>query len=99
MLDPQSYFLDIIIVGCLDTLTSAQSLSLTVYEEEKEKEATTKVYTKEDFSTVNRFESKFQPAPLEVKSCPCTVILTYMISIPHTGCCMQYCFNWNIDAL
>ena len=44
--------------GCLDTVTTAQQLSLTVFEEEKEKQATTKVYTKEDFATVNRFESK-----------------------------------------
>ncbi len=44
--------------GCLDTLTTAQQLNLTVVEEEKEKRVSTKVYTKEDFSVVNRFESK-----------------------------------------
>ncbi len=50
---------DVCIVGCLDTLTSAQQLKLTVFEEEKEKQTTTKTYTKEDFSTVNRFESEY----------------------------------------
>lgn len=44
--------------GCLDTLTTAQQLGLSVFEEEKEKHTTSKVYSKEDYSIVNRFESK-----------------------------------------
>ena len=44
----------------LDTLASAIQLNLTVYEEDKEKQNTHKVYTKEDFNVVNRFESKFE---------------------------------------
>ena len=47
-----------IILASLDTLASAIQLNLTVYEEEKEKQNTHKVYTKEDFNVVNRFESK-----------------------------------------
>ena len=45
--------------GCLDTLATAHQLQLSVLEEEKEKQTTTKVYTKEDYSVVNRFESKW----------------------------------------
>lgn len=45
--------------GCVDTLTSAQQLGVAVLEEEKEKQPAAKVYTKEDFSIVNRFESQF----------------------------------------
>ena len=48
-----------IFLASLDTLASAIQLNLTVYEEEKEKQNTHKVYTKEDFNVVNRFESKF----------------------------------------
>ncbi|KAH3832515.1 hypothetical protein DPMN_105805 [Dreissena polymorpha] len=44
--------------GCLDTLTLARQNNLTVLEESKEKAATSKVYNKDDFSIVNRFESK-----------------------------------------
>ena len=44
--------------GCLDTLTVAKQNNLTVLEEAKEKTAATKVYTKDDFSIVNRFESE-----------------------------------------
>ena len=44
--------------GCLDTLTIAQQLKLEVLEEAKEKTAQAKVYTKEDYSVVNRFESQ-----------------------------------------
>ncbi|XP_076446720.1 E3 ubiquitin-protein ligase MYCBP2-like isoform X7 [Babylonia areolata] len=44
-------------LGCLDTLTIAQQLKLEVLEEAKEKTAQAKVYTKEDYSVVNRFES------------------------------------------
>ena len=45
--------------GCLDTLTIAQQLKLEVLEEAKEKTAQAKVYTKEDYSVVNRFESQW----------------------------------------
>ncbi|KAL5012682.1 hypothetical protein ScPMuIL_011233 [Solemya velum] len=45
------------ILACLDTLTIARQLNFTVAEEAKEKPPTTKVYTKEDYSIVNRFES------------------------------------------
>ena len=44
-------------VGCLDVLTMAQQANLTVVEETKEKQTTCKVYTKDDFTVVNRFES------------------------------------------
>lgn len=44
-------------LGCLDVLTMAQQANLTVVEETKEKQATSKVYTKDDFTMVNRFES------------------------------------------
>ena len=47
--------------GCLDTLTVAKQQNLVVVEEAKEKTSLTKVYTKDDFSVVNRFESKFKP--------------------------------------
>ena len=46
--------------GCLDTLTIAQQLKLEVLEEAKEKTAQAKVYTKEDYSVVNRFESQLR---------------------------------------
>lgn len=46
-------------VGCLDVLTMAQQANLTVVEETKEKQATSKVYTKDDFTMVNRFESEY----------------------------------------
>ena len=47
------------VTGCLDTLTRANQLGFTVLEEEKERQAAaTKVYSKEDFSVVSRFESK-----------------------------------------
>ncbi|KAK6172343.1 hypothetical protein SNE40_016020 [Patella caerulea] len=45
------------ILGCLDTLTIARQLNIQVAEETKEKQTTTKVYSKEDFSVLNRFES------------------------------------------
>ncbi|XP_062580615.1 E3 ubiquitin-protein ligase MYCBP2-like [Saccostrea cucullata] len=44
-------------LGCLDVLTMAQKANLTVVEETKEKQTTSKVYTKDDFTVVNRFES------------------------------------------
>lgn len=37
----------------------AQQANLTVVEETKEKQATSKVYTKDDFTMVNRFESEY----------------------------------------
>ena len=48
----------LIFVGCLDILTTAHQMGLTIFEEEKDKQASTKVYAKEDFSVLNRFESK-----------------------------------------
>lgn len=44
--------------GCLDVLTMAQQANLTVVEETKEKQTTSKIYTKDDFTVVNRFESE-----------------------------------------
>ncbi|CAH1777009.1 unnamed protein product [Owenia fusiformis] len=44
-------------LACLDTLTTAQQLNLSVYEEDKEKRIQTKTYSKEDYAVVNRFES------------------------------------------
>ncbi|ESO93790.1 hypothetical protein LOTGIDRAFT_153260, partial [Lottia gigantea] len=44
-------------LGCLDCLTIARQLNITVSEETKEKQTTKKIYSKEDFSLVNRFES------------------------------------------
>ena len=55
----QTYNFILLIVGCLDTLTIAKQQNLVVHEEAKEKTSSTKVYTKDDFSVVNRFESKF----------------------------------------
>ena len=48
----------LIFVGCLDILTTAHQMGLTFFEEEKDKQASTKVYAKEDFFVLNRFESK-----------------------------------------
>jgi E3 ubiquitin-protein ligase MYCBP2 len=47
----------VVTTGCLDTLTIARQLKMEVLEEAKEKTAQAKVYTKEDYSVVNRFES------------------------------------------
>ena len=44
----------------MDTLTVAKQQNLIVVEEAKEKTSLTKVYTKDDFSVVNRFESKLK---------------------------------------
>ncbi|XP_035827428.1 E3 ubiquitin-protein ligase MYCBP2 isoform X3 [Aplysia californica] len=44
-------------LGCLDTLTVANQLKLQVAEESREKAAISKVYSKEDYTVVNRFES------------------------------------------
>ncbi|KAK2182954.1 hypothetical protein NP493_330g03064 [Ridgeia piscesae] len=45
------------LLACLDTLTNAQRLGLTVSATEKEKRPLSRVYTKEDYAVVNRFES------------------------------------------
>ena len=44
--------------ACLDTVTTVQQLGLTVSEDETEKQPQTKVFTKDDFSLVSRFDSK-----------------------------------------
>lgn len=45
-------------VGCLDTLAAMQELKMGVASAEEETQAVMKVYSKEDYSVVNRFESK-----------------------------------------
>ncbi|XP_013400127.1 E3 ubiquitin-protein ligase MYCBP2 [Lingula anatina] len=45
------------VLGCLDTLTSAHQLNLSVNEEEKQNQPTNKAFTKEDYNVANRFES------------------------------------------
>ncbi|XP_052792731.1 E3 ubiquitin-protein ligase MYCBP2-like isoform X2 [Mya arenaria] len=45
------------VLGCLDTLMLARQNGLTVVEEQREKAAAAKVYNKDDFSVVNRFEN------------------------------------------
>ena len=47
-------------LGCMDTLTISQQQNLCVLEEEKEKQSQAKVYTREDYSVVNRFESMYE---------------------------------------
>lgn len=44
--------------GCLDTLAAMQELKMGVTSAEEETQAVMKVYSKEDYSVVNRFESK-----------------------------------------
>ncbi|CAG5134648.1 unnamed protein product, partial [Candidula unifasciata] len=44
-------------LGCLDTLTIANQLKLQVVEESREKTSISKIYSKDDYSVVNRFES------------------------------------------
>lgn len=56
---PNLYLYFVWFVGSLDVLTMAQQANLTVVEETKEKQATSKVYTKDDFTMVNRFESEY----------------------------------------
>ena len=46
------------VAACLDTVTTVQQLGLTVSEDETEKQPQTKVFTKDDFSLVSRFDSK-----------------------------------------
>ncbi|XP_058885309.1 E3 ubiquitin-protein ligase MYCBP2 isoform X12 [Acipenser ruthenus] len=45
------------ILGCLDTLSAMQELKMGVASTEEETQAVMKVYSKEDYSVVNRFES------------------------------------------
>ncbi|KAM9172750.1 E3 ubiquitin-protein ligase MYCBP2 isoform 15-T15 [Pangshura tecta] len=45
------------ILGCLDTLAAMQDLKMGVANTEEETQAVMKVYSKEDYSMVNRFES------------------------------------------
>ncbi|MXQ93585.1 hypothetical protein E5288_WYG018908 [Bos mutus] len=45
------------ILGCLDTLATMQDLKMGVASTEEETQAVMKVYSKEDYSVVNRFES------------------------------------------
>ncbi|XP_068785592.1 E3 ubiquitin-protein ligase MYCBP2 isoform X22 [Struthio camelus] len=45
------------ILGCLDTLAAMQDLKMGVANTEEETQAVMKVYSKEDYSIVNRFES------------------------------------------
>ncbi|KAL9867098.1 E3 ubiquitin-protein ligase MYCBP2 isoform 14-T14 [Geothlypis trichas] len=45
------------ILGCLDTLAAMQDLKMGVANTEEETQAVMKVYSKEDYSVVNRFES------------------------------------------
>ncbi|XP_053161485.1 E3 ubiquitin-protein ligase MYCBP2 isoform X13 [Hemicordylus capensis] len=45
------------ILGCLDTLAAMQDLKMGVSNTEEETQAVMKVYSKEDYSIVNRFES------------------------------------------
>ena len=50
---------DDVFAACLDTITTLQQLGLGVTEDEEEKKPQVKVFTKEDFSVVNRFDSEF----------------------------------------
>nr|XP_015219296.1 PREDICTED: E3 ubiquitin-protein ligase MYCBP2 isoform X15 [Lepisosteus oculatus] len=45
------------ILGCLDTLAAMQELKMGIASTEEETQAVMKVYSKEDYSVVNRFES------------------------------------------
>lgn len=46
-------------LGCLDTLATMQDLKMGVASTEEETQAVMKVYSKEDYSVVNRFESMY----------------------------------------
>lgn len=48
-----------LLVGCLDTLAAMQELKMGVASAEEETQAVMKVYSKEDYSVVNRFESEY----------------------------------------
>lgn len=45
------------LLSCLDTLTSAQEQNLQVFTDERVRQSTNKIYSKEDFIVVNRFDS------------------------------------------
>ncbi|XP_032812561.2 E3 ubiquitin-protein ligase MYCBP2 isoform X3 [Petromyzon marinus] len=45
------------VLGCLDTLTAMQDLKLGISSAEEETPAVAKLYTKDDYNVVNRFES------------------------------------------
>ena len=47
-----------VFAGCLDTLAAMQELKIGVACSEEETQSVMKVYSKEDYSVVNRFESK-----------------------------------------
>lgn len=47
------------LLGCLDTLAAMQDLKMGVANTEEETQAVMKVYSKEDYSVVNRFESMY----------------------------------------
>lgn len=49
-----------VLVGCLDTLAAMQELKMGVASAEEETQAVMKVYSKEDYSVVNRFESEYR---------------------------------------
>lgn len=49
----------VVCAGCLDTLAAMQELKMGVASAEEETQAVMKVYSKEDYSVVNRFESEF----------------------------------------
>lgn len=48
----------VLCAGCLDTLAAMQELKMGVASAEEETQAVMKVYSKEDYSVVNRFESE-----------------------------------------
>lgn len=45
-------------LSCLDTLAMAQELHWKVQEDEIDHQCVMKIYNKDDFATVNRFESE-----------------------------------------
>lgn len=47
------------LVGCLDTLAAMQDLKMGIANTEEETQAVMKVFSKEDYSVVNRFESMY----------------------------------------
>lgn len=56
MNDPY-FFFSFYQIGCLDTLAAMQELKMGIASAEEETQAVMKVYSKEDYSVVNRFES------------------------------------------
>ena len=46
-------------LSCIDTVTWAHEHGLTVIDDDPHTEATVRVYTREDFTPVNRFESEW----------------------------------------